>query len=89
MKTRRSFVGILLGLVGAASAQKAIIAPNGHAVICGDESVTCPVCKQKTCKVINAPIVVGNDNHNYPDQSQLFDYHILRCDNCLAAFFRE
>ena len=88
--TRRAlFSKLLIGIGAMAAAQKAIL-EDGKAVICkGGDSVICPACHQKTCKIIDAPIVVGNDSHDYPDSSQLFDYHILRCELCHAAFFRE
>jgi len=90
MISRRVFFSKLVFGIPAAVAQQAIM-QNGKAIVCEGEAVTCPACKQKTCKVIDAPIVVGNDLRQNPDVAQLFDYHILRCDNpnCHAAFFRE
>lgn len=92
MMGRRTFLSYMSGMVavvtGPAAAQRAIL-EGSKTVVCSDQPLTCPVCKQKTCPTINATLMVGNDNHEYPDSSQLFDYHIVRCDNCHAAFFRE
>lgn len=85
---RRSFIGWLLSGVGVAVAQRGIT-EKGQAVICDSDSVKCPLCKSQTCKTINAPIVVGNDNRNYPDQSQLFSFHVVRCDICKVLFTLE
>ena len=87
MKTRRSFIGWAIALLGGSAVAQKGITQNGQAVICDGNSVTCPACKQKTCKILNLPIVLGNDNREYPDQAQMFEYKILCCQNCRAAFF--
>lgn len=84
---RRSFIGWLLSAVGVATAQKAIM-EGKNAVVCDSDSVKCPN-GHASCKVINAPLVVGNDNHSYPEESQLFNYHVLRCDQCKVLFTLE
>ncbi len=84
---RRFFHGFLALLAPAALAQKAIV-QRGQAVVCDSDSVKCPN-GHESCKSINAPIVVGNGNRDYPDQSQLFDFHLLRCEVCHVLFTRE
>ena len=86
MLSRRTFVSsVLIGI--PAVAQKAVLR-NGKAVVCDSDSTTCPN-GHKTCRTIDAPLVVGNDNRNYPDSAQLFDFHVLRCDTCRVVFTRE
>lgn len=86
---RRTFWQMALGLLAAPLlAQQKGITENGKTVICNDDgSITCPVCKKATCKTLNAPVVLGNNNREYPDQSQMYDYKLICCDNCRAAFF--
>jgi hypothetical protein len=84
---RRAFFTYVVGMVSAAFMQKGIM-QNGKAVICDGDSITCPL-GHKTCKVINAPIVVGNDRYDYPDQSQLHDYHVCHCNTCKVLFTLE
>lgn len=88
LSRRAFFSNLLLGIPAAAFGQKAIL-EGGKAIVCAEESVTCPACKKATCPTINAPIMIGNDNRNYPDSSQLFDFHQIRCDNCHVLFTRE
>jgi hypothetical protein len=88
---RRSFLAYGVGMLASVSAafgQRAIL-ENGQAVVCKDDSLICPLCKKPTCPKINAPLMIGNDNREYPDSSQLFDFHIIRCDNCRGLFTRE
>ncbi len=87
MFTRRTLLGFLFSLAPAAFAQKAIV-QHGQAVVCDSDAVKCPNGHQG-CKSINAPIVVGNGNRDYPDQSQLFDFHLMRCEVCHVLFTRE
>lgn len=77
----------MLAVVSRAFGQKAIM-EGKQAVVCADDSTKCPL-GHTTCRVINKPIVIGNDSREYPDQSQLFDFHLLRCDTCHALFTRE
>lgn len=35
------------------------------------------------------PLVVGNDNRNYPDVAQLFDYRLLSCTVCGVLFVEK
>ena len=74
-------------IVTATFAQKAIV-QNGQAIVCSTEAVKCPN-GHPSCKSINAPLVVGNDDRNYPDQAQLYSYHVLRCETCHVLFTRE
>lgn len=85
---RRSFLSYLIGAFTAAAAlgqQKAAITEKGKAVVCEQGVIKCPL-GHETCKQIDAPIVVGNDNANYPDYAQLYAYHIFCCDQC-GIFF--
>jgi hypothetical protein len=88
---RRTFLWYGAGMMSvaiSASAQEKGIVENGKTVICNDNgSIMCPVCKHLTCKTLNAPVVLGNNNREYPDQSQMYDYKLICCDNCRAAFF--
>jgi hypothetical protein len=90
MTTRRAFLtrfgAAFTAVTGVALAQKGIT-ENGKAVVCKEDSVTCPVCKQKTCRLLDAPVVVGNNSREYPDQAQMYEFKILCCENCRAAFF--
>lgn len=85
---RRSFMSYVVTFFAAMSAPQKAIMQNGQAVVCDSDSLTCPN-GHKTCKSINAPVVVGNDNREYPDTAQLFEYHLERCQVCKVAFFRE
>jgi hypothetical protein len=86
--SRRAFFSkLLIGIPVLAMGQKAVMSGN-RAVICDSESVLCPN-GHKTCRIIDAPLVVGNDNREYPDQAQLFGFHVLRCSECHVLFTRE
>ena len=87
MLTRRALVGFLFGLSGIAVAQKAIM-EGKKAVVCDGEAVKCPL-QHETCRVIDAPLVVGNDRRDYPENSQLFDYRVLVCDQCGILFTQK
>lgn len=82
---RRSFLAYGVGMIGLA--QQAVM-EKGKAVVCEGDSVKCPN-GHDTCRVIDAPIVIGNDSYQYPDVRQLRDYHVLRCDVCKVLFTRE
>ena len=86
--TRRSLLSALSALIPASLLGQKAIMQNGQAVFCTENAVKCPN-GHTTCKVINAPLVVGNDNQSYPDSAQLFSYHVLRCDVCHVLFTRE
>ena len=86
--TRRSLLSALSALIPASLLGQKAIMEKGQAVVCAENSIQCPN-GHATCKVINAPLEVGNDNRNYPESSQLFDYHVLRCDQCHVLFTRE
>lgn len=88
MKTRRSIVGMLLGLVGLASAQKVAV-QNGKAIVCQGDKLTCPN-GHETCASIDAPIIVGSDrNRDYPEWAPLYQFHMERCEQCHVLFTRE
>lgn len=81
--TRRGLIGWFLGLCGIAAAQQVAVMEKGKAVVCdpGVQIVECPF-GHKTCKKVDAPLAIGNDNRSYPDTAQLFDYRISVCDVC-------
>lgn len=83
---RRSFLGYAVGMVSAAvaSAQTAIL-ENGKAVVCESSTIKCPL-NHESCRRIDAPIAVGNDNRNYPSVGQVYDYHVFVCDRCGVIF---
>lgn len=87
LSRRTFFSGLLVGIPILALAQRAII-EGKEAVVCESDSVKCPN-GHASCKSINAPIVVGNDNREYPDTAQLFGFHLMRCDVCKVLFTRE
>ena len=90
---RRSLFGYLVGMfatfVGIAPGQTATL-QNGKVKVCSDEILTCPVCKQKTCPNIDTQLLIpASANIDHPDFAILPTYHLERCENCHAAFFRE
>ena len=88
MRNRRSFLAWAFGLLGASAVAQKAIMKEGQAVVCESESIKCPN-GHATCRIINAPLVVGNDRRDYPDMGQLYEYHVLRCDTCRVLFTRE
>ena len=91
--TRRGLIGRLLGL--AVIAQELYAKPqhadvqNGKAIVCDEEILTCPN-GHKTCRCIDAPLVVGSDrNYDNPDVAELHNYHMERCNVCHVLFTRE
>lgn len=90
MSNRRSFLAYAVGMLSAtAVAQQEAVMVNGSAKVCeGGDPVKCPL-GHKTCRTINAPVVVGNDNYQNPDVGQLRDYHLMRCDVCHVLFTLE
>jgi hypothetical protein len=88
LSRRAFFSNLLLGIPVIAFGQEAVM-EGGKAIVCDSGTATCPN-GHKTCRKIDTPIVVGNDNRDYPDiKGQLFDYHMLRCDVCHVLFTRE
>jgi hypothetical protein len=86
---RRSILGWIFGLLGgSAVAQQKAVLEKGRAVVCDNEPVKCPM-GHDSCRVINAPVVVGNDSYQNPDVGQLRDFHLLRCDQCHVLFTLE
>ena len=84
---RRTFL-TAFGMIGTIFAQKAIMKSDGQAIVCESDAIKCPL-GHATCKVINAPIAIGNDSYQNPDVQQLTNYHLLRCDTCHVLFTRE
>jgi hypothetical protein len=88
MRTRRGFVGFIVSLLTVPVVAQRAILEGREAVVCESDSVKCPN-GHATCKSINAPVVVGNDLRQNPDVSQLFEYHLMRCEVCHVLFTRE
>lgn len=87
MTERRSFLACAVGMLASVPmfGQKAIM-ENGQAVICKeDSSIKCPL-RHATCKRVNAPLVVGNGNREYPDMAQLYELPVYACDICGMLF---
>jgi hypothetical protein len=84
LSRRAFFSNLLLGIPALAVRQSAIL-QKGKAVICEGSTVKCPL-GHDTCREIDAPIVVGNNNRDYPDSGQLFDTRMLRCQQCGVLF---
>jgi hypothetical protein len=61
---------------------------KGQAVICDGTTLACPN-GHTTCPTINATMAIGNENRSYPETQVLFDYRIVRCDQCHVLFTRE
>lgn len=85
LSRRAFFSNLLLGIPALALAQKNAVLQKGKAVVCDGESLKCPL-GHDTCREIDAPIVVGNNNRDYPDQAQIFEYKMLRCQVCGVLF---
>lgn len=86
--TRRSFLAYGVGMAGSATFAQQAIMEGKKAVVCDSDSVKCPL-GHDSCRVIDAPLAIGNDSYQYPDVKQLRDYHVLRCDVCKVLFTRE
>lgn len=86
---RRSFVtGILAALLThKAVPQKAAVTPEGKVKVCPPNvsTVTCPQGHQ-TCRKIDAAIVVGNGDTNYPNWAQVPNSKLLMCETCSVLF---
>lgn len=89
MTCRRSFFSFALGLLAAPLLAQHADLQNGKAINCEEEVLTCPN-GHKTCRNIDAPIVVGSDrNVDNPDFAELRNYHLERCNQCHVLFTRE
>ena len=84
MNRRKVFSAIGIFLSGLAFAQSASL-KDKKAIVCSGSTVKCPN-NHETCREIDAPIVVGNGNREYPDTGQLFDVKVLRCQQCGVLF---
>lgn len=91
---RRSFlsygVAMMAGGVAAAQMKKANM-EGGKAVVCEGDGSTfhCGACGHTSCQLLNATIVIGNENRSYPESSVLFDYHFVACDHCNVLSVRK
>lgn len=83
---RRNFLSSLLPLLATLgfASQKATM-QKGKAVVCATDAIRCPL-GHESCRTVDAPLVVGNNDHEYPSWAQLYDYHIVCCDVCGIYF---
>lgn len=70
---------------GTEVAAQTAVMEKGKAVVCTGSSTKCPN-GHDTCRVIDMPIVVGNDNASYPDWGQLINKRVLECEQCHVLF---
>lgn len=81
---RRSFLALLIP--GAVFAQvPGSIMKGEKAVVCQGATTTCPN-GHKTCRNIDAPPAIGNDNRDYPEISRLMEYREMACSQCGVLF---
>lgn len=89
MSNRRTFLSYAVGMLAAAmplrGQQKAAVTEKGKAVVCDAGAIKCPL-NHDSCQRIDAPIVVGNGNRDYPDYAQLYDVPVFVCDICGILF---
>jgi hypothetical protein len=86
---RRGFLAYVLGAIAAPLLAQRADLQNGKAIVCDEDVLTCPN-GHKTCRNIDAPIVVGSDrNVDNPDVAELHNYHMERCNFCRVLFTRE
>jgi hypothetical protein len=86
MSNRRSFLSYAVGMLASISAvAQTATMQKGKAVVCSGSATKCPL-GHETCVTIDMPLVVGNDNRNYPDVGQLFDQRVHKCDVCGVLF---
>lgn len=83
--TRRKILGLLGALIPTSLLAQRGTMQKGQAVVCSGESLKCPL-GHETCSNINAPLVVGNGNKEYPDVGQLFEQKVHKCDQCGVLF---
>ncbi len=85
--TRRAFFSsLLVGVAGIAAAQKASL-QNGKVVVCAENKSTarCPQ-GHEVCREIDAKLVVGNGDRDYPNWAQVNEFTMLWCPQCHALF---
>ena len=87
---RRSFLSYAVGMlsaVGLAAQQSGTgLIEKGKAVVCPTQgTIKCPN-GHETCRTIDAPIIIGNDNSSYPDWAQVVSKHMIECDICHVLF---
>lgn len=91
LSRRAFFSNLLVGVTAIAEAKgfgQRSVMEKGKAVVCDGMGLRCPNGHQ-TCPTIDAPLVIGNQNRNYPDSTVLFDYTQVRCDICHVLFTLE
>lgn len=89
MLLRRSFLSYGVAMISSllATPQTAVL-KGEKAIACDGAITTCPN-GHKTCRNIDMPIVIGNDNRNYPEPRQLFDYRLMCCTSCSVLFVEK
>lgn len=85
MITRKSFLAYAVGMLTAPLLQKESVMEGNKAVVCDNGSTKCPL-GHATCREIDMPLAVGNDNYQYPDCTQIREYHVYCCDQCGILF---
>jgi hypothetical protein len=88
MLGRRSFLAGAVGMMAGSTVAQQAIMEGKKAVVCDSEPIKCPL-GHDTCRVINAPMAVGNDSYQSPEAVPLPAFHFLRCDTCHVLFTRE
>lgn len=83
---RRSFLAYAVGMLSAVGVAQSddhkTVMEKGKAVVCEGSTFKCGACGKDSCSTINAPMVIGNENRNYPEPAVLFQYRFVVCDNC-------
>lgn len=82
---RRGFISMLAGALPISLLSQTAVMKDEKALACSGSTTICPN-KHKTCRNIDAPLVIGNENREYPSPSVLFDYRILSCSVCGVLF---
>lgn len=84
---RKSFLAYAVGMLAApfVFGQKESVMEGGKAVPCDNGTMKCPL-GHATCREIDMPVAIGNDNYQYPDVQQLREYHLFCCDQCGVLF---
>ena len=85
---RRSFLSYVVGFLASIAGAQNTVMEKGQAVVCEGTPLKCPN-GHMTCPTINATMAIGNNNRNYPETSVLFDFTLVRCDQCHVLFTRE
>lgn len=93
---RRSFASTVIPvLVGFLGFGRAGFGRAQSAVMKGEKAISCDgvttVCPNghKTCRNIDMPMAIGNENRSYPETHVLFDYKVMFCTSCSVLFVEK